>query len=251
MTSLYLSRLAPNSRHRGVQRDLADCYAMHQRILSGFPNGALHEHAREQFGVLFRVDQGRDGPVMLVQSRALPDWTRLPTTYLAEPAMLKQIDSTYDALETGMMLVFRLRANAVKRISNRNLTQGERWRGKRVELRGEKDQLEWLSRKGNEAGFRLVTVQARSGLNDEASTVESRTGEGGDARIAVGAVVHGARREGDADRQKLTFGATTFDGRLIITDAQRFRRVLEVGVGTGKAFGFGLLSIAPIASVGI
>ena len=120
MTSLYLSRLAPNSRHRGVQRDLADCYAMHQRILSGFPNGALHEHAREQFGVLFRVDQGRDGPVMLVQSRALPDWTRLPTTYLAEPAMLKQIDSTYDALETGMMQCSAC-ALTLSSISARNL----------------------------------------------------------------------------------------------------------------------------------
>jgi hypothetical protein len=46
MTMLYLSRLTLNPRQSVVQRDLADCYAMHQRILSGFPNGASEEHAR-------------------------------------------------------------------------------------------------------------------------------------------------------------------------------------------------------------
>lgn len=245
MTTLYLSRLALSLRHRRVQHDIVDCYAMHQRILSGFPDVSAGEHTREQFGVLYRVEQGREGPLVLVQSRVMPDWGRLSDGYLAQPALVKQIDQSYATVQEGMTLAFRLRANAAKRISNRNTEQSEQWRGKRVELRGEEDQLNWLTRKGTEAGFRLVAVRARPGLNDEAGASRRLPQEAGDVRVGMGNVVHGALREGDTGQRKLTFGATTFDGRLVVTDAERFRRALEVGIGSGKAFGFGLLSVAP------
>jgi CRISPR-associated protein, Cse3 family len=39
-------------------------------------------------------------------------------------------------------------------------------------------------------------------------------------------------------------GAVLFTGYLKVTDADRFRTALEHGIGSGKAFGFGLLSIA-------
>jgi CRISPR system Cascade subunit CasE len=35
-----------------------------------------------------------------------------------------------------------------------------------------------------------------------------------------------------------------FSGRLEVTDAALFRDALAKGIGSGKAFGFGLLSIA-------
>ena len=35
-----------------------------------------------------------------------------------------------------------------------------------------------------------------------------------------------------------------FDGRLVVTDAALFRQTLVQGIGSGKAFGFGLLSVA-------
>ena len=42
----------------------------------------------------------------------------------------------------------------------------------------------------------------------------------------------------------LRFGAVLFNGRLEVTDAERFQQTLATGIGSGKAFGFGLLSIA-------
>jgi len=33
---------------------------------------------------------------------------------------------------------------------------------------------------------------------------------------------------------------------LQVTDAEKFRESLKTGIGTGKAYGFGLLSIAPV-----
>ncbi len=50
MSTLYLSRLTLDPRRRDVQRDLANCYAMHQRLLSAFPDNAATHQARERFG---------------------------------------------------------------------------------------------------------------------------------------------------------------------------------------------------------
>jgi CRISPR system Cascade subunit CasE len=43
----------------------------------------------------------------------------------------------------------------------------------------------------------------------------------------------------------MTFGSVLFEGRLAITDTEQFRATLAAGIGSGKAYGFGLLSVAP------
>ena len=41
--------------------------------------------------------------------------------------------------------------------------------------------------------------------------------------------------------------ATEFQGALQVTDAARFRETFARGLGSGKAFGFGLLVLAPLS----
>jgi len=64
-----------------------------------------------------------------------------------------------------------------------------------------------------------------------------------DARPA-GKVIGWRRQEGGT--QLLTFAAVIFEGVLRVEDSQAFREALERGIGPGKAFGFGLLSVAPV-----
>jgi len=227
MPQVYLSLLRLEPRRRDVQHDLGNCYDMHRRVLSAFPDQSATIHAREQFGVLYRVEQGNDNVRVLVQSLHVPDWSRLPAGYVAHAVAVKSVREAYESIRNGMELLFRLRANPVKRISDRNVTQDERWRGKRVELRREEDQLDWLQRKGEAAGFRLVAVRTHPNVAD----VRLRDVAG----TVVG--ISGARR--------LTFASVLFDGRLRVADADLFRQALEAGIGSAKAFGFGLLSVAP------
>jgi CRISPR system Cascade subunit CasE len=42
----------------------------------------------------------------------------------------------------------------------------------------------------------------------------------------------------------MSFGSVLFEGELIVTDVKAFREALMQGIGSGKAYGFGLLSIA-------
>jgi len=221
--------------------------------MSGFPNLAAGGDARSRLGVLYRVEpEGRQpGITVLVQSAIKPSWPALPKGYLIEGPGVpvnpdsKPLDPLLHALQPGLRARFRLRANPTKRI-------GRGSPGKRVDLRREEDQLEWLGRKGEQSGFHLLDVgvkQARpaqtvlAGAGNEASGAAWAVE---DVRTSLDARVTGWR----PDRSKMTFGAVTFDGLLRITDVDRFREALIQGIGTGKAYGFGLLSIAPASSGG-
>ncbi len=258
--SAYLSRLILDQRSRDVRRDLADCQALHHRVMTAFPAADDGRRAREQFGVLYRAEEHpRTGVVqLLVQSAHEPDWSRLPAHYLADttgeadnPAC-RAVDDAWTAIADGMPLVFRLRANPTKRI-NETTNPNDKLADKRVELQTEAEWLAWLARKGEAAGFELLSVEANADLGAGQQRREriedifgfSPEGEPAaripDARSNPIPKVHGGRRESG----RLTFGAVLFEGRLRVTDADRFRAALAGGIGPAKAYGFGLLSIAP------
>jgi CRISPR system Cascade subunit CasE len=56
-------------------------------------------------------------------------------------------------------------------------------------------------------------------------------------------------RSPDAIRRgkPVTLVTVTFDGRLEITDPEALRRTLTQGIGRARAYGCGLLTLAPIA----
>lgn len=251
MNQIFLSRLILNPRSRDVRRDLGDCHALHCTILKAFPpvNGETEAKAREQFGVLYRldIDQRKGRAVLLAQSLVEPDWSSLPADYFlksedeANP-VCKSVSESYGHLREGMRLMFRLRANPTRKIDTKTKEDGRRRHGKRVDIRGEEAQLEWLRRKITVAGCRLAAAQIRPDVSNVLTAPEGR--------------MLGWRRQGssgqagtktlDASTQKrrLTFGSVLFEGELEVTDADTLRATLINGIGTGKAYGFGLLSIA-------
>jgi CRISPR system Cascade subunit CasE len=226
MALLYLSRLTLNPLRREVQRDLADCYAMHRRLLSAFPDEGGASNARDCFQVLYRVEIVREQPTVLVQSGVEPDWSHLPADYLWRDAEQKRIDAFYGQLRDGMVLRFRLAANPTRRISARNATETERWHGKRVGVRGEKEQLAWLQRKGEHGGFAVLSARTSPAVSD--------------VRVAPGATITGVRKA----TGRISLEAVCFEGRLRVTESDRFRQIVAKGIGSGKAFGMGLLSVA-------
>lgn len=231
---MYLSRLVINPRSSDARRDLGDVQRMHRTIMSAFPQMKESGEARAELAVLYRLeDSERMGrTALLVQSRVLPDWTCLPSGYLTDsdeevgnPAT-KPITKALEALSEGQILRFRLRANPTKKIDTKSGPDKRRRNGRRVELRAEIQQIEWLARKAEQSGFRMVP--ARPGSDVPA------------VRIGAGEKLRGKRRAGN-----LTIGGVLFEGLLEITHVDRFRRALREGIGPGKAFGCGLMSIAP------
>ncbi|MAT97777.1 MAG: type I-E CRISPR-associated protein Cas6/Cse3/CasE [Anaerolineaceae bacterium] len=213
---MYLSRLLLNPRSRQVQRETADPYNLHKTIMQAF------DPKRDQAGVLHRIEvDGRTGAILLlVQSTAKPDWSTLaekdyllpadPFSNLENPAV-KQFSLP---LQAGQTLRFRLVANPTvkkKREGKKN--------SNRVPLVREERQLTWLQGKGEQHGFQPLQI-ATSAQAEHKSW----------------------RKKG---QPPLTLYTVQFDGRLQITDANKFTTAVQTGIGPAKAFGCGLLSLAP------
>lgn len=241
---MYLSRLVLNTGLRAVRADLADCQAMHRRVMSAFPDGAPPTGPRAALGVLYRVETSRltGGAILLVQSHDEPDWSRLPVAYLdeggdqVENATCKVLDAAYGAIETGSRLRFRLRANPTRKIDTRSGPDGQRRNGRRVELRDESARIDWLQRKGRQGGFEILSVRMDSRVPDVLTHPEAKVHGNRPAVTAEG---------GEVRKARLTLRPVLFEGELKVTDAGLFRTAIETGIGPGKAYGLGLLSVAP------
>lgn len=222
---MYLTRMRLNPYSNAVQRDLRDIHAMHQTIMRAFPSIMDPEQeARAYWGVLHRLElDRRSGKILLyVQSRVEPDWSFLPADYLIADGMpnpaVKAVAEVYARIRQGRTLRFRLRANPTRKIDTKSGPNGERRNGRRVPLTGLDRQVEWLTRKGEQHGFELLQVTV--------------------AATGAAELVH-------SHATGRTFQGVLFEGRLLVRDAERFRAALAIGIGPGKAYGFGLLSIAP------
>lgn len=239
---MYLSKLVLNPRHLQARRDLGNCHELHRTLLSAFPQAAYMEPgepgARREFGLLYRLEEDRRTGValILVQSRDEPDWSQLPAGYLAtftrstNPSC-KAVAERYTAIADSQVLRFRLRANPTKRCGKRGVLPGHR-----LALTSEAEQLAWLERKAAGAGFRLLQVETSVGAPHTLVP---------DVRADPSPRQRGWRTRADGERMPLVFGSVVFEGLLQVTDAERLRNAIAAGIGSGKAYGFGLLSIAP------
>jgi CRISPR system Cascade subunit CasE len=213
---MYLSKLILNPRTRRVQKEVAQPYQMHRSLMRAFPDN-LAEGAER---VLFRLETTRTGTLtLLVQSLTLPDWSWLAESnargYLLPVSEPNPAVKSFDPnLAPGQVLAFRLRANpTVKRRFNEK-------DHKRVGVYGEEEQIEWLKRKGERGGFRVLS--ARTSNQD----------------------IVGGRIHRDKVTHKLRLLVVQFDGLLQVTDPDRLCGTVRRGVGSGKGLGFGLLSLA-------
>lgn len=245
-TNLYLSRLYLNPRSRQVMSELAHPYEMHRTLMRAFPKLAddAQSKAREEYGVLFRTEIDDPAGVIkvYVQSLVEPDWSFLDDldVYVFEHAgkpgyESKDIMPAFKQIKNGQILSFRLLANPTKRVAKSD----DPMRGKRVELTREEDQIAWLIRKGQEAykdvpgGFELLIRPAESGEGSIPAVMVCPEGK-----------QTGRKRDGSGSHGTTHF-FVLFEGVLRVTNADAFLETLSRGIGSGKAFGCGLLSIAP------
>lgn len=241
---MYLTRLVLDQRSRTVRRDLSDCQALHRTIMRAFPRVETADNARARFGVLHRVEavSRSSDLVVLVQSRDRPNWSHLEPGYLRRTAAegenpaCASLDTLHASLAMGTLLRFRLRANPTRKVGTKSDTDGSKHNGRRVPYYSEADQLIWLSRKGSTGGFGLPPFDERTGApNVRVGHGSNLTGHRASVLSPIGAATN-----------LLTFAAVQFEGYLRVTNVDVFRRTLLEGVGPGKAYGFGLLSIAPV-----
>jgi CRISPR system Cascade subunit CasE len=223
---MFLNRIHIDPRCKEARRDLSDPYQLHSTLCRAFSSS---DKKCPEGEFLWRLEPETDStgcPRILVQSRTIPDWTGIGVKgWLAEadPAINMKERLKLDSLKAGQRFRFRLRANPCV---TRN--------GKRQGLLKLEDQEAWIARKGQQHGFSLPQFIAF----DLSESSQERM----DVRISQEQILRGNQHSGNGIR----IFSVLYDGIFTVTEPDKFRDVLQTGIGHGKAMGLGLLSVAPI-----
>jgi len=205
----WLVRIIPNPRNATARRDLNEAVRLHQRVMMLAPDG-LGDRARQQTGMLYRVDDTQAGTQILVQTRVKPEVSRFPDAF--GRLDVRELTPLLDTLRPGVTVHYRLAANTTKRLGR---TAGEK-AGKLVALHGVAAE-EWWATRAPGCGLSLRTLTAH-----------------------VQPGVRGTHRAG----HQIQHAVTRFDGVAVVTDPDRLRAAVLAGVGRGKSHGCGLLTLA-------
>lgn len=191
------------------QLRIRDSYDWHQRVWQAFKG---RDGERRDF--LTRLDEIDDAYRLLIVSAAAPtkpDWC--PTD------CFKTKEIPPDFFAAGDFR-FSLLANPTRKV--RSGRDGVRLKnGRRIPLTKRGELLAWLQRKADIGGFDI-------GDPDQLRTIPRQR-----------SYFHKAGSQG-------VHFAVEFQGRLSVTDLSTFRQTFSTGIGSAKAFGFGMLALAPI-----
>ncbi|MEU0786702.1 type I-E CRISPR-associated protein Cas6/Cse3/CasE [Streptomyces sp. NPDC006173] len=244
----YLSRIRINPLRADSRRLLASPRAMHAAVQGGIPNPPEHDRT------LWRLDADNPHrPHLFVLTTDKPDWT-----HLVEQAGWPGADGEHYAirdytpllqqLAPGRSFAFRLTANPVQNTkrpdkptkSQQQRTEAGQTRGFRLGHRTAAAQLGWLLTRTPRWGFDIPTTPG------QLETHDTKGESPRDVRITTRQHRSFGKEPITPKEQRVVMNAVTFEGRLRITDPDLLAACLLAGIGPTKAYGCGLLTLAPL-----
>lgn len=213
---MYLTRMLLNTKLRSTMRAMASPNLFHGAIETAFSG----ERQRN----LWRIDHLGEKTYLLILSREKPDLTAAVQQF-GNPAKVpgwetKEYAPLLERVQNGSVWRFRLTANPVRSRMKKEEGQTTPERGTVSAHTSLRYQKEWLMKRAEKNGF---------SLNDgEYSVVHSQW-----------YVFH----KGSAHKEKVSLFAATYEGVLKVENQELFREVLIKGLGRGKAYGLGMMTI--------
>ncbi|MBQ7267983.1 MAG: type I-E CRISPR-associated protein Cas6/Cse3/CasE [Synergistaceae bacterium] len=204
---MFLSRIPLDVDKRETRLALNSPNIFHGSLEFCFPG----ERKRK----LWRIDRLNGILYLLVLSDESPDLSTFCKRFgLAENAWeTKDYDVLLKRLENGSLWRFRLTANPTKSAAQQDRTRGTVYAHITTEF-----QRKWLLDRADKHGFQIS--------EDGFDVVESKW-----------------EKFEKSKGCKVTILSVTYEGILKITDVSSFSEVLLNGMGRGKAYGMGLLTV--------
>ncbi|MFI1018190.1 type I-E CRISPR-associated protein Cas6/Cse3/CasE [Streptomyces sp. NPDC020965] len=215
MNAPTLTRLTLNPRHGAVRADLADAVSLHKTLMRLVPDN-LGSTPRATAGLLFRLETTHE-PIVLIQTATQPDLAALPHQY--GTAHTKTLTAMFQALRPGITAHYRITAApTIDRSAGTphpHPVTGKR-RGKTTPLTGPAA-LQWWQRRAQTAGLDVLTCHT----TPRPFPRQDRTRPGPFHKL------------------------TQFEGIARVTNTDLLTSALRGGIGKGKTYGAGLLSLSP------
>ncbi len=194
-----------------LRAGIKDVYDWHQAVWKAFPG---RDGQKRDF--LTRLDQKDCFYRLLIVSPiepVRPDWVPDgPDAWKTKP-----IPENYFR---HARYRFQLRANPTKKVTAFDADGKAKKNSKRVPLVKREELVEWLKRKGESGGFVVEEASLR--------------------------ILGGGRENFSKQGAQGVHSSVDFEGVLTVTDAGKFYATFAAGIGSAKAFGFGLLVLAPL-----
>ena len=203
---MYLSRVAIDGKNRRAMQALENPEILHGMVESCFSG----DRSRN----LWRLDELQGNIYLLILSITEPNLQNIikQIGFPDSEGEIKPYQRLLDRIDDGTVWRFRLAANPVS-----SIPQPGQQRGKVKAITVAERQREWIARQGEKHGFHLKAGQF--------DVVQSEW------KIF--------RRQG----KTLSILTATFEGMLTVTDKELFTLALLEGIGRGKAYGMGLLTV--------
>ncbi len=258
---MYFSCLEINTKNEKAVNWMTNLYRVHQRLYMAFEqqkNNKLEPdflyHLEEDFN-----KEGRPQPRILVLSNIEPFWNKAfnGENFLSDPPKLIQLNLD-NFIKENVVFQFSLKANPTKKIKDyRNFfsnhlqdyptkatrenqkqyqegkeklkelvkdiskSDREQIKSKRVGIYKTDEQIKWLESKAKQSGFEILHLQFNKGEKEKA-----------------------IKKQDNKLTHQIELLQVHFTGILKVTDAVAFKKAYCNGIGTGKAFGCGMLLLA-------
>lgn len=223
-----MTRLFLNPQKRGGRKLLSNPQAMHAAVRAAFPPDIDEGQTR----VLWRTDHRAHEHVLYIVGPEKPDATHLveQAGWDTRPAQTADYARLLNSLMLGQRWRFELVANPVKSVAGERGT-----RGKVVPHVTAEQQLEWLRYRSEGAGFQLQSVPVEEGETEllDAAVI-------GRENLSF----HRGSGSSAQKQKRVSLRTARFTGNLEVTDVDQLRQTLTQGIGRGRAYGCGLLTLA-------
>jgi len=206
----YITRLIMNKERGQTRRLVGDAEALHAAVMKSFSQPAIDEMDEKTGRILWNLEFNRD-PELYIFSPVPPDLSHL-VEQVGRPndefcVVSKSYDTVLAGIEAGAKFRFRVKVNPT-------FTQN----GKKVAHVTDVQALKWLSKKAASCGFSIEDADVKD---------------------------HGFLRF-KKNSGRVTLKWVTAEGVLSITNAEAFVSSVKNGIGRGKAYGLGMLTVAKI-----
>lgn len=217
---MYLSRVKIDAYNRKKLKELNHLGAYHAWVEDSFPE-EREKPKNERTRKLWRVDELSGEYYLIVLSENKPDFEKLEKYGVKNTAESKNYERLLDSIKPGMRARFKIELNTVYS-TTKNAEKGKR--GRVVPVPHEK-LVEFFLDRTEKNGFSV-------NKNELAIT-------------NIGKKLFRRKKEDGEKETRVNLVSATFEGILTVTDEERFRETLVMGIGRKKAYGFGLLTIIP------
>lgn len=216
---MYLTRLELNPARREARRLLANPQVLHAVIMKACDPGDGER-------ILWRGDDADGSVTVYIVSGGVPETAGLVADagWPEGAAQSAVYEGFLGQLRQGQRYAFRLTANPTHTVTRGGVK-------KRTAHVTAQHQLGWLLAKAPGCGLKVCSTNLPDPL---------RHGEPALDLIVRDRMTRSFRRQG----KTVTLAMATFVGTLEVTDAARLREALTAGIGPGKAYGCGLLTLA-------